>query len=301
MRRLRVLLASCTMLVGISACNGPRVPPRPETWAETPTPTHSPRPIPKGSYEGAERSLLDEYGSRTPRELDEIETWRLPTNAKTIVVELLIAAAKDDPRRALEFLGVDAGWGAPHRGQLRRRPIVTPDDPLGVDFLTALRSASSRLGEKAAFSCTPLQPNWGLLADSGAEPMWCSYHSKDGLDLLVFRLVKQQGKLQIDYVGLFAERQTELTFTKDAGLPPPITPYTKVPVSLAPYEPDKAKSSEPEPSEPEPSEPAPSEPAPSEPEADAPEQPIAVTPPEDNGEDAPDDAGDEEPIPVTPG
>ena len=236
MLRSRRLLASsalaCLLLPG---CWEARNPPRPEAWAPTPVPTHHPRPLAKGSFEGAQKSLLDEYADRDYRGPEEANTWRLPTNAKTIIVDLLMAAGKDDPHHMLELLTLDAAWGVPDRREVRGRPISTDEDPLGIEFLTALRAAASRLADKASFSCKPLQPYWGQLADSGAEPMWCSYNSKDGLDLIVFRLVKERGALAIDYVGLFANRQPRATYMPGAGLAPPITPYSKLPVSLAPH------------------------------------------------------------------
>ena len=170
MLRSRPLLAlSALACVMLSGCFEARHPPRPEAWASAPVPTHHPRPLTKGSFEGTESSLLDEYADREYRGEEEV-TWRLPTNAKTIIVELLMAAGKDDPHRVLELLTLDATWGVPDRREVRGRKVSTKSDPLGIEFLTALRSAASRLAAKASFSCKPLQPNWGQLADAGAEP-----------------------------------------------------------------------------------------------------------------------------------
>ena len=226
------LLACTTLLpLALSACLVPSEAPRPERWADTPRLSHSARALPKGSAEGEASqggSLLDQYADRTPRDSAEGKTWSLPTHSKMIVVEALIAAVVDDPGRMLELLTLNASWGTPDRRQLRARPVSTKQDPYGIEFLDAFRAAASRLNTKAKWGCRPLQPNWALLVEAGAEPMWCSFNSTDGYDLLVFRLVKEQGDVRIDYVGLFVTRPTGPTYVHEAGLAPPATPYTKV-------------------------------------------------------------------------
>ena len=214
-------------LIGSAGCER-RQEPVPEQWAPTPSLSHQARPLPKGSFEGSGKSLLDEYGSRTPRDASEAKTWLLPNNGKTIIVEALIAAALDDPTLMLQLMTSTASWGWPTRGQLRGRPISTKSDPYGFAFFDAFRGAASRFKAKAKFSCIPLQPNWSMLAEAGAEPMWCNYTADDGLDLLVFRLVKFKGDVKIDYVGLFVDRPTGPTYVPGAGTAPPPTPYTKM-------------------------------------------------------------------------
>lgn len=209
-------------------------PPIPETWVDPPLPTHVPGPLPAASFDGAgaEGSLLASYESRKPRDAEEISTWMLPFQAKTMVVELLIAAAKDDPRLLVPLLGEYARWGAPTRHEPEARPIITKDDPLGEEFLAAFRNAASRFSPKASYSCAPMQPGWQMFVTSGAEPIWCTYSSSDGFDIIGLRLVVEGGAVKTDYVGFFPERPEAPINWYDHGDPPPLTPYLKVPVSL---------------------------------------------------------------------
>ncbi|HLT39812.1 MAG TPA: hypothetical protein VK034_26200 [Enhygromyxa sp.] len=156
----------------------------------------------------------------------------LPFQSKTMAVELLIAAAKDDPERMLSLMTQSARWGLPDRRELRARPISTEDDPLGLEFLAAFRKASSRFSKKASFTCTPLQPGWQTFATSGAEPVWCMYNSADNLDIIGIRMVVEGGRVKTDYVGFFPERQSAPSHVANAGDAPPLTPYVKRPVDL---------------------------------------------------------------------
>jgi hypothetical protein len=231
----RPSVLACTFIaLSLAAC-GERYPPLPEVWVDPPIATHhKSETLPPGTDEGAgaDGSLLASYADRTPRKAEEMATWLLPVNAKTMIVELLIAAAKDDPELMLPLLSSTARWGLPDRRELRARSIVSKKDPLGVEFLTSFRTATSRFSKKASFTCTPLQPGWQTFAASGAEPIWCSYTSTDNLDIIGFRLVMEGGRLKTDYIGFFPEKQTVAMRVLDAGDAPPITPYIKRPVEL---------------------------------------------------------------------
>ena len=222
------------LTLALSGCEN-TYPPLPEVWVDPPLPTHQPAAkLPAASAEGAgpEGSLLASFAERDPRKSEEGETWTLPFQAKAAIVELLIGAAKDDPARLAELLSERARWGVPDRRELRARPIFSDADPLGLEFLAAIRKAASRFGAKASFSCTPLQPGWQILAATGAEPMWCSYTSNDRLDIMAFRLMVESNRVKVDYVGFFEERQPQAIRVVGVGDAPPIVPYFKRPVPL---------------------------------------------------------------------
>jgi hypothetical protein len=235
-RRSSVFAAFALLSLALTACEA-RYPPMPEQWASSEIPAYQSSPtLPPATFEGAtpDGSLLEGYAARTPRAEEELEGWLPPFQAKTMVVELLIAAAKDDPYRMRLLLADNARWGIPHRGELRARPITTAEDPLGLEFLDAFRHATSRFGKQATFSCTPLQPGWQVYVTAGAEPIWCFYTAADNLDIISFRLIMVGGRLATDYVGFFRERQAGAMHTPEAGEPPPLTPYTKRAVDLSP-------------------------------------------------------------------
>lgn len=234
LRRPSVLAPLALLTLSLAACHE-RYPPLPEVWVAAPVPSHKPSSVlPPATDEGAtaEGSLLESYAKRTPRKAEELEGWQLPFQAKTMIVELLIAAGKDDAQQVRSLLSMNARWGLPDRRELRARPIVTDQDPLGLEFLEAFRKATSRFSKKATFTCTPLQPGWQMFASSGAEPVWCSYNSDDNLDIIGFRLIMENGQLKTDYVGFFRERQAEGMRAVGLGDPPPLTPYIKRPVEL---------------------------------------------------------------------
>jgi hypothetical protein len=227
-------LFSLTLLSSVMGC-GERYPPMPEKWATPPVRTHQPASeLPPGTDEGAgpDGSLLSSYAKRDYREDAELATWQLPFQAKTMVVELLIAAAKDDTTQLTKLLSEHARWGIPDRRELRAREIRTESDPLGVEFLASFRKAASRFSAKASFSCTPMQPGWQSLASSGAEPVWCFYSSKDNFDMIGVRLILEKGRVKTDYIGFFPERQNVAFRLQDLGDPPPATPYLKRPTEL---------------------------------------------------------------------
>lgn len=234
-RRSSCLASFALLSLALTACDA-RNPPIPETWVDPPIATQQKAStLPAATHEGAtpEGSLLASYAERTPRSEAELEGWMLPFQSKTMVVELLIAAAKDDPERMGSLLTDNARWGTPDRRELRAQPISTKADPLGREFLESFRAATSRFGKKATFGCTPLQPGWETFAAAGAEPVWCSYTSSDSLDILGFRLIMERGQLKTDYVGFFRERQDSAIRVPNAGDPPPLTPFVKRPVELA--------------------------------------------------------------------
>jgi hypothetical protein len=230
----RLGIAACTALISFALGCGERYPPIHE-WKKPPVPTHEPSTeLPPGTDEGAGKdgSLLESYAKRTYRSDEEMETWLLPFQAKTMVVELLIAAAKDDPKQMAKLLTENARWGAPDRRELRARPIITKKDPLGLEFLESFRKAASRFSAKASFSCTPMQPGWQMFAATGAEPVWCFYNSNDKFDMIGVRLIVEKGQVKTDFIGFFPERQNVAIRMPDVGDPPPPTPYLKRPVEL---------------------------------------------------------------------
>lgn len=232
--RLLVLASFVSSTLAVSACD-PRNPPIPEQWADPSIAAHpASSTLPEASHEGAgpEGSLLASYADRNPRAVEELAAWQLPFQAKTLIVELLIAAAKDDAERMNLLLADNARWGLPDRRELRARPIISANDPHGAEFLAAFRNATSRFGKAASFTCAPLQPGWQMYAATGAEPVWCSYTSEDNLDILGFRLIVIGGRVQADYIGLFPERLDQPMRVTDAGDPPPLTPLAKRAVDL---------------------------------------------------------------------
>jgi hypothetical protein len=234
LRRSSLLGSFALLSLALAACE-PRNPPIPETWAKNVAPTHQKSAtLPPASDEGTgpEGSLLASYADRTPRSDAEMRAGMLPFQAKAMIVELLIAAAKDDPERMTSLLTQNARWGAPDRREPRARPIVTEQDPLGLEFLQAFRNATVRFGKKANFTCPALQPGWQGFAASGAEPVWCSYNSDDKLDIIGVRLIVEAGQVKTDYVGFFPERKAAAIRMVLAGSPPPPTPYIKRQVDL---------------------------------------------------------------------
>jgi hypothetical protein len=266
----RLGLTVCTALFSLTLLGcGERYPPMPKEWAKPPVATHQPASeLPPGTDEGAGKdgTLLSGYVERKYRSDAEMATWQLQFQAKTMVVELLIAVAKDDPKQMAKLLSSNARWGAPDRRELRARNIITKSDPLGLEFLESFRKAASRFGAKASFSCSPMQPGWQMLAATGAEPVWCFYTSADKFDMIGIRLVQEGGRVKTDYIGFFPERQMAVRIS-GAGDPPPATPYLKRPpeLKLPDLMPDGSnpvlekprKPAEPQPAEPTPAEPTP--------------------------------------------
>ncbi|NVB39149.1 hypothetical protein G6O69_15000 [Pseudenhygromyxa sp. WMMC2535] len=224
----------------------------PDAWVDAPAPTHTPRPLPEPSWDaqspGSDGSLLASYADRSPNKQEEVERWQLPWQSRAAIAELLIVAADDDPAGMGRILSSNARWGLPDRRQFQSRPVFTKDDPLGIEFLSALRTSASRFKKRAKFILEPL-PGFEMFAASGAEPVWASYFSDDGQDVLAFRMIVEGGQLKIDYVGLFVERPRGMlrVSSEIAGDPPPTIPLVKAEVSLAP--PKSKSKSTPEPSE----------------------------------------------------
>ncbi len=179
----------------------------------------TPRPLPPGTHEGREKSLLARYMDRpleTPAESE------LPTHAMRTIVMLLERVAQDRADLLPEVLDPGARWGLPDRRQLRGRPVFEGD--AGRSFLDALRGAANRFEAEAKFACPPLSPQGSAMVARGEAPMWCAYHSKDGLDLLVFRLRGSEAGARIDYVGLFETRPSEALRADGEPPPPPMRP-----------------------------------------------------------------------------
>lgn len=269
LRRLVPSLALASLAtLALSGCV-PRNPPMPEKWAVPAKPNHSPRALPEPTFDGKgeEGSLLASYASRKSTTPDKRADWTLPTNAKTLIVELLIAAAHDDAVGVKALMTPGARFGLPDRGELLARAIYQHDDLLGLEFLTQFREVTSRLGKRASFNCRPMQPGWELLVAGGAEPMWCTYTSADGFDLLVFRLVTEGGEARVDYVGYMPERPTGYVRVANIGDRPPTTPFIKTAPLLEapPLMPDASSPVVEEPARPVPPSqpsPPPAEPAP---------------------------------------
>lgn len=229
-QRLLTVLACVGWTIAAVGCEA-RVPPIPETFVDPPLPEHTPRPLPKASHDGlgADGGLLEDLVGRQPRKDEDLARWALPYNGKTAIVELMIAAAVDDAARMAVLLADDAKWGLPDRRELQAQPVFHPDDPLGIEALTALRNTASRFAKRARFTVTPMQPGFEAFTVSGAEPFWATYSSADGLDLMTFRVRNKAGRVVIDYIGLFEERPEEPQRVVGVGDPPPEVPYAMRP------------------------------------------------------------------------
>jgi len=220
--RPRLSLLAQTALAGalVSGCDSPHYQP---TWASKPeiTSTSPGRPIPAGSFEGAGRSLLNEYEARDLVPRDEAATWALPFNAKRIVVGLLIMAARDNFTDLDLVVTRDARWGIPDRRELEGSRILADG---GARFMDALRAAAARFDAKAAFNCPPIPNQLQNYVRGGAEPMWCFYLSQDRLDVLAFKLVVEGGTAKIGYVGLFPARPSGIIVVPPGNDSPPMVP-----------------------------------------------------------------------------
>lgn len=215
-----------------------------ESHARAPEPAAAPRALPAGSAEGVPEHLLHEYAEREPATDAEIQTWQLPFQAKRIAVALLTLAARDEFDGLPALFTRHARWGAPDRREFDARPIFADG---GREFFDAFREAASRFGRKEAFSCPPVVPPAAqVYVRNGAEPMWCAYLSRDGLDVLAFRFAYEGGSAKIDYVGLWRTRPTSGVFARGgpavekmgyARLPPPMTPQVKRGTGPAPIGP----------------------------------------------------------------
>ena len=234
MRRASLLasLLSLAAVVSSTGCD-PADAVIPEHWVVEAPPTHEPRPMPQPSDEGLdeEGSLLASYADRSPNKIEELEAWMLPFQARAAIAELLILTADDDPMRLRRLMTRNARWGFPDRRQLQAEPIYTKDDPLGLEFLTAFRQATSRFKKRAHFNLEPL-PGFEMFAATGAEPVWCSYSSDDGLDIIGIRMIVEDGHVKIDYIGFFVDRPTGQIRVPATGSPPPVIPYAKFPAPL---------------------------------------------------------------------
>lgn len=183
------------------------------------------RPLPAGSAEGVPESLLHEYEDRDVASAAEIATWQLPFQAKRIAVALLTLAAKDDLAGLRAVFTEHARWGIPDRREFDARPVFADG---GREFFDTFRDAASRFARKEAFFCPPVVPPAAqIYVRNGAEPMWCAYLSKDGLDVLAFKFVYEDGSAKIDYVGLQPTRATGGTAARKGPMPPPMTPQVK--------------------------------------------------------------------------
>lgn len=185
-----------------------------------------PRALPQGSAEGVPEHLLHEYASREPASEAEIRTWQLPFQAKRIAVALLTLAAKDDPSGMQSLFTRQARWGAPDRRELDARSVFAGDG--GREFFDTFREVASRFGRKETFFCPPIvPPSAQTYVRNGAEPMWCAYLSKDGLDILAFKFTYEGGSAKIDYIGLWPNRPTSPVRMRSGAAQPPMTPQIK--------------------------------------------------------------------------
>lgn len=182
----------------------------------------TPRPLPQGTDEGVPEHLLHEYAEREPATELEIRTWQLPFQAKRIAVALLTLAARDDMSTLPELFSAHARWGFPDRREYDARPIFADG---GREFFDTFRTVASRFARKEAFFCPPVVPPAAqFYVRSGAEPMWCAYLSRDGVDVLAFKFVYEGGSAKIDYIGMTLSRGGP---ARGGPKPPPMTPQIK--------------------------------------------------------------------------
>ncbi|MFY0537076.1 hypothetical protein [Nannocystis pusilla] len=177
---------------------------------------------------GGPESLLHEYEGREVASAAEIATWQLPFQAKRIAVALLTLAAKDDLAGLPAVFTRHARWGIPDRREYDARPIFADG---GREFFDVFRDAASRFARKEAFFCPPVVPPAAqIYVRNGAEPMWCAYLSRDGLDVLAFKFVYENGSAKIDYIGLLPTRAPDPVRPQEPQpqpQPPPMTPQVK--------------------------------------------------------------------------
>jgi hypothetical protein len=200
--------------------------PRESPITQAQPPAAQPRPLPPGTAEGVPEHLLQEYADREPATEAEMRTWQLPYQAKRIAVALMILAARDDMTGLRNLFTVDARWGLPDRREYDARPIIGDDG--GREFFDIFREVATRFSRKEAFFCPPILPPIAqLYVRNGAEPMWCAYLSRDGLDILAFKFVYEGGSAKIGYIGMLPVRPTEGLRPRRGPAPPPMTPQIK--------------------------------------------------------------------------
>jgi hypothetical protein len=232
-------LALGGLLLALAACQtqhhvGKEVPERPAVTGAA----HGPRPLPKGTFEGAQGSLLDTYVARTERPAGpkdpndkteytpseaELRMYTLPANAKKMVTTLLTFAAQDNLPRARQLFSQQARWGVPDRREMEARPVLADG---GQQFFDVFRSVAARFGGNENLQCPPIMPAANIYVRNGAEPMWCFYMSNDNLDILAFKLIQEGGSAKFDFVGLHEERPTGM-IQRPGPLPPPMTPMVR--------------------------------------------------------------------------
>lgn len=210
-----------------SDCDLARMMPVLQGMIDAPQPEPEPAPRWTPSTDVSD-SLASSYGARTNLDLANLDTRELPMTAKKIIITLLSAAARNDEALVQRLLSPGAGFGLPDRREFEAWPIAEGDN-LSI-FVEALRSVASRFPADAKFNCEPIKPKYIDGVARGEHPMWCSYISADGFDLLVFRLLAINGVAHVDYVGMF---ETQPTSTSQVPIPalsksmeplPPLTP-----------------------------------------------------------------------------
>jgi hypothetical protein len=218
-------VAAVGLLVGCYTPHHVGKVPREAPIADVKPATPQARPLPPGTAEGVPEHLLHEYAERDRAPESEIRTWQLPFQAKRIVVALLTLAARDDIAGLDQLFTRDARWGIPDRREYDARPILAGG---GREFFDTFREVASRFARKEAFFCPPVVPPAAqVYVRNGAEPMWCAYLSKDGLDILAFKFVYEDGSAKIDYIGMSPVRPTQGIIARKGPQPPPMTPQIK--------------------------------------------------------------------------
>lgn len=217
-------------------CNPSRMMPVLHAMAGVPQPVSQPAPRWAPSP-GVIDNLASHYGARTDLVLGELEqpdARVLPYRAKKLIVMLMAAAARRDEALARSLLSPGAGFGLPDRREFDGWPIAERDNL--ATLLAALGGVASRFPADAHFTCPPIPPDFEDEIARGEHPMWCSFVSADGLDLLVFRLLAIDGLGYVDYVGMFEAQPTsplslpipELSQARSTEPPiPPLTPNAR--------------------------------------------------------------------------
>jgi hypothetical protein len=180
------------------------------------------RPV-EPAAEGQSKDLLQQYVARERVEASEAEKWELPFQGKRLVVALLIAVAKDEPRDLRHVLTPDARFGPVDTRRLGGRLVFTHDG--GAEFMARFREAARRFPSTASWQNLIEVPGVQETVRTGAEPVWSYY--ENGNDRILFRSLVVQGRARIDYVGFSDDVPDVAPVLMGPERPPLLPPYRR--------------------------------------------------------------------------